>query len=60
MIKTNRGNTEMDGSAYELLADFAVIVHTLCYNILVEQCEDTLDDAKRMIMARVERGLKSE
>lgn len=59
MIKTYQGETEVHGSAHELMADLTIIVHTLCYDLLMEGCDMTHDEAREAIMDVVERGLRT-
>ena len=60
MIKIDKGNVEIEGSALEILAEISTMIHEVCYEILIERCDATPEQAKEDIMHAVERAFLIE
>lgn len=59
MIYTKQGETEMHGKQFELLTDLSIIVHSIVYDMLIEQDKMSMDAARKVIMDQLEIGLMS-
>lgn len=55
MIKTKKGKIAIKGTPGELMADLAVIVHELFFDVLLTVLKE--DDAKDLIRDTVENGM---
>lgn len=60
MIMCNKGDIEIKGTAIQCLAELSSLVRSMYYNILIEECGATPEDAKKDILEAVEHGFKSE
>lgn len=60
MINTDKGIISLQGNNIELMADLSVIVHALCYDVLMSDSGMTLSEAMLKIMDAVELGTRTE
>ena len=60
MINTDHGIISWHGNNIELMADLSLIVHTLCYDVLMSDSDMTLSEAMLKIMDAVELGTRTE
>ena len=60
MINTDKGIISWHGDNIELMADLSLIVHTLCYDVLMSDSGMTLGEAMLKIMYAVELGTRTE
>lgn len=60
MINTDQGIISWHGNNIELMSDLSVIVHTLCYYVLMSDSDMTLSEAMLRIMHAVELGTRTE
>lgn len=60
MINTDKGIIRWHGDNIELMADLSVIVHMLCYDVLMSGSDMTLGEAMLRIMHAVELGTRTE
>lgn len=60
MINTDQGIISLHGNNIELMADLSVIVHTLCYDVLMSDSDMTLSEAMLRIMHAVELGTRTD
>lgn len=60
MINTDKGIISLQGNNIELMADLSVIVHALCYDVLMSGSDMTLGEAMLKIMDAVELGTRTE
>ena len=60
MINTDQGIISWHGDNIELMADLSVIVHALCYDVLMSDSGMTLGEAMLKIMYAVELGTRTE
>lgn len=60
MINTDQGIISWHGNNIELMADLSLIVHTLCYDVLMSGSDMTLGEVMLRIMHAVELGTRTE
>ena len=60
MINTDHGIISWHGNNIELMADLSVIVHMLCYDVLMSGSDMTLGEAMLRIMHAVELRTRTE
>lgn len=60
MINTDQGIISLHGNNIELMSDLSVIVHALCYDVLMSDSGMTLSEAMLKIMDAVELGTRTE
>ena len=60
MINTDQGIISWHGNNIEMMADLSLIVHTLCYDVLMSDSGMTLGEAMLKIMYAVELGTRTE
>lgn len=60
MINTYKGIISLHGNNIELMSDLSVIVHALCYDVLMSDSGMTLSEAMLKIMDAVELGTRTE
>ena len=60
MINTDKGIISLHGNNIELMSDLSVIVHALCYDVLMSDSGMTLSEAMLKIMYAVELGTRTE
>lgn len=58
MIRTNKGELEVNGTLSELKADISVIIHGIYHTVLLKEMPE--DKAKEFVFEAVERAFKSD
>lgn len=60
MINTDHGIISLHGNNIELMSDLSIIVHALCYDVLMSGSDMTLGEAMLRIMHAVKLGTRTE